>query len=138
MILPNGKRLWYWHPRLKETWPLEHKTHTGNCQCQPRLQVHYMAQKTGQWHEVHTYGGKLAENAIQAISREIMMPAAVRLEEAGYPVILTVYDEVICEVPIGHGSQEEFLSLMLNPLPDWAATWPINATMWVGERYKKE
>jgi len=43
---------------------------------------------------------------------------------------------VICEVPEGFGSCEEFLRLMLEP-PDWANGLPIAAKVWTGTRYAK-
>jgi DNA polymerase len=143
MILPNGKRIWYFEPRVvsgRPHWcqPSQHtKCATGACSHELVPQLSYMAQKTGQWVRISTYGGKLAENACQATSRELLVPAMFRAEEAGYPIILTVYDEIVCEVPDGHGSLEEFVSIMEGPLPDWAHDWPITASAWEGDRYKK-
>jgi DNA polymerase len=96
-----------------------------------------MAQKEGQWKRVHTYGGKLTENACQATSRELLVPAMLRAEEAGYPIVLSVYDEIVAEVPEGHGSKEEFIDLMKGPLPAWANDWPIGVDAWIGKRYCK-
>lgn len=77
------------------------------------------------------------ENACQATSREILLPATLRAEEAGYPIILTVYDEIVAEVPEDFGSKEEFEQLMAGPLPDFAKGWPVRAEAWEGLRYKK-
>jgi DNA polymerase len=142
MILPSGKRLWYYNPMLVSAMPQWHQPATkpacraGTCSCEPRAQLAYMSQKNGQWKRVRTYGGKLTENLVQATSREIMMPAAVRLEEAGYPVILTVYDEAVTEPPIGFGSKEELEAIMAI-MPEWAAGWPITVDAWEGDRYLK-
>tara|TARA_Y100000034_G_C6522611_1_gene224970 strand:- start:70 stop:360 length:291 start_codon:yes stop_codon:yes gene_type:complete len=96
-----------------------------------------MAQKEGQWKRVHTYGGKLAENACQAVSREILVPATLRAEAAGYAPILTVYDEIVVEVAEDFGTLDEFKSLMAGPLPDWCADWPVSVDAWEGQRYRK-
>ena len=96
-----------------------------------------MAQKTGQWLRVNTYGGKLAENACQAVSREILVEAMMRAEAAGYGIILSVYDEIVAEVPEEFGNLQEFLSIMKGPLPDWCHDWPIGVDGWEGQRYKK-
>ena len=143
MILPNGKRLWYYKPELRMIRPRwcnpETKTEclhrTCNHQLQP--QITYMAQKEGQWRRVTTYGGKLTENACQAVSREVLVPAMQRCEDAGYNIVLTVYDEIVCEVSESFGSEEEFVNLMEGPLPDWAKDWPITVDAWTGIRYKK-
>ena len=96
-----------------------------------------MAWKEGGWRRVYTYGGKLAENGTQAASREILIPAKLRLEKFGYSPILTVYDEVVCEVPKNFGNKQEFEEIMAECTEDWYADWPISVDAWEGERYKK-
>jgi len=143
MVLPNGKRIWYRDPQLRAAMPQRHQPlvkedcAAGACDCQPRLQVTYMAQKMGQWKRVYTYGGKLAENATQATSREVLAPATLRAQARGYNVILTVYDEIVCEVPKNFGSKEEFVEIMRQSPGKWADGWPINVDAWQGDRYKK-
>lgn len=143
MILPDGKRIWYREPELRSGMPAWHQPKikddckTGTCRCEPRVYLSYMAQKEGQWKRVATYGGKLAENATQAVSRQRLVPSMLRLEEAGYPIILSVYDEIVCEVPNGFGSKEEFSEIMLIPAGEWDKDWPIGVDVWEGDRYKK-
>ena len=143
MRLPNGKRIWYRDPEIKMAMPHYHQPlikedcadHSCNCRLVEKLS--YMAQKDGHWHRVYTYGGKLTENAVQATSREILVPAIQRVEDAGYSVILTVYDEVVCEVSEDFGSIDEFQAL-LNIKEDWFKDWPITVDRpWEGQRYKK-
>jgi len=47
-----------------------------------------------------------------------------------------VHDEVVCEVPLGVGSVEEFQRI-LTAAPDWAADLPIAAKVRNGERFSK-
>ena len=35
-----------------------------------------------------------------------------RVEAAGYPIVLHVHDEIVCEVPLDFGSTDEFIRLM--------------------------
>lgn len=143
MILPSGKRIWYFKPEIRMKQPnwcvpeTKEKCMDGTCGHDPVPVLSYMATKTGQWKRVDTYGGKLTENACQATSREILVPAMLRAEEAGYPIVMSVYDEIVCEVPDDHGSLKEFLEIMKGPLPDWCADWPIGVDGWEGQRYKK-
>jgi DNA polymerase len=142
MQLPNGKRLWYRDPELRAAMPPWHKPETealcatGLCKCEPRPQVTYMAWKNKQWKRVNTYGGKLAENATQATCRELLVEAMKRVRAAGYPIVLTVYDEIVCEVLDGTGSTEELRELM-EVRPEWAKDWPISVGVWEGARYRK-
>ena len=82
------------------------------------------------------YGGLWTENIVQAIARDLLVEAMLRIEAAGYPIVLHVHDEIVCEVPIGFGSTEEFTRLMTRK-PAWALELPIAASAWTGPRYCK-
>lgn len=143
MVLPNGKRLWYFDPQLRAAMPPWHKPKEneecagGLCKCRARTQVTYMAQKEGQWRRQYSYGGKWAENATQAVSREILEVAKPAVEAAGYEIVLSIYDEPVCEVPLNFGSPEELAKIMSEARESWFADWPIRATAWQGARFKK-
>jgi len=142
-ILPDGKKIWYYEPELRVGMPAWHRPElkedcaAGTCSCKPGPKLSYMAQKEGQWRRVYTYGGKLAENTTQATSRQVLKPILKRIEAAGYPIVLTVYDEVVCEVSEGFGAKEEFQKLMTASPGDWAKDWPIKVDVWEGGRYRK-
>jgi DNA polymerase len=92
---------------------------------------------TNQWSPADTYGGKLTENVVQAVSRDILAHAMHGVEAAGYPIVLHVHDEIVAEVPAGFGSVAEFETIMA-ALPAWATGWPLRATGgWRGRRYRK-
>lgn len=143
MILPDGKRLWYWQPQLRSAMPKWHDPINdpdcadGTCDCKAKPQVTYMAWKFGAWRRVSTYGGKLTENAVQATCRQLLMPAALALDEAGYDLILTVYDEIVSEDRIGFGSVKEFEEIMVQSRPEFARDWPVSCEGWEGQRYRK-
>ena len=151
MRLPSGKRIWYWQPELRLGMPPWHKPDSddekyedcrlGICDCRPRHSLTYMAQKEGQWKRVWTYGGKFAENEAQGTSREILIPAMLKLRKYSYNIILSVYDEIVCEMPYGKGSVEEVAEIMAESAGQWAyyngRPWPIFVDVWEGERYRK-
>ena len=102
----------------------------------PEIQFWGVDTYTRQWIRTSTYGGKLTENVVQALCRDIMAEAMVRAEKAGYPIILTVHDEIVAEVPKGFGSVEEF-NAILEAKPKWAYGFPIVAEGWRAVRYRK-
>lgn len=128
-ILPNGRRLWYYDPIVREE-----DTPVGR-----RPVLSYWGRdshKQNRWGRVTTWGGKLAENVTQAVSRDLMAEGMFRVEAADYPIILTVHDEIVCEVDEGTGSVSEFENLMAE-LPVWAEGCPVAAVGFRTKRYRK-
>jgi DNA polymerase bacteriophage-type len=127
MRLPSGRALAYPFPRL-------HTNERGDCV------VIFKDNAAGKWvdcrHGQGAYGGTWIENAVQAVARDLFADALLRLETAGYPVVLHVHDEIVCELPVGNGSLEEFHKLMVTP-PAWADGLPIAAKARNGDRFAK-
>lgn len=89
------------------------------------------------WVEMRTWGGRLTENIVQAVARDIQWHGMLALEAAGYPIVLHVYDENTAEVPESFGSVAEFEEIMAR-MPPWAKDWPIRAAGgWRGKRFRK-
>lgn len=89
------------------------------------------------WQPMHTYAGKLFENVVQAVAHDILRAAILRVEAAGYPVVLHIHDEIASEVPEGFGSVEEFERIM-SEREWWFADWPVSvAGGYIAKRYRK-
>jgi DNA polymerase len=137
MRLPSGRCICYPYPKIKDKM-----TPWGEM----RPQVCYMGvdSYTRKWTECFAHGGLLFNNAVQGTARDIEAEAMVRLADAGYEtwdpmghgIVLTVHDEIVCEVPKDFGSVEEFESI-ITALPAWAEGLPVAASAWTGERYQK-
>jgi DNA polymerase len=57
---------------------------------------------------------------VQAIARDLLAAAIMRLEAADYPVVLHVHDEVVCEVPLNGAHTVAEFQALVNQLPEWA------------------
>ena len=101
--LPSGRVLTYWGAHLD----------TDGSIC-------FMGQNqtTRKWEKTETWGGKLVENIVQAIARDCLAVAMVRLEAAGYPIVFHVHDEVVIEAPDGTRWQDA-AAIMGEPI-SWA------------------
>jgi DNA polymerase len=78
----------------------------------------------------------LTENVVSAMSRELLVDRMFGFEEAGYPIVFTVHDEVVCEHPeITKPVMEEIMATR----PAWAEKLgvPVAVEAWVGRRYRK-
>ena len=80
-----------------------------------------------------TYGGSLVENAVQAVARDILAEALVRLDQQGYRVVAHTHDEAVVE---GTHPVEEIQAIMCEQ-PSWAPGLPIDAAGFNCRRYQK-
>jgi DNA polymerase len=93
---------------------------------------------TGKRGREKLYGGKLAENAIQAMCRDLMAGALVAAEREGLRPCHTVHDEIICEVPASEAADAlAYLESLMVTVPVWAAGMPIAAEGFLCDRYSK-
>ena len=124
--LPSGRKLSYVRP----TFLMDERFN--------RIMLTYegVEQKTKQWGRLSTYGGKLVENIVQAIARDCLATAMLKLNMAGYDISMHVHDEVVLDVPYGFGSLEEVREIMATPIA-WAKGLPLKAEVFETNYYKK-
>jgi DNA polymerase len=84
-----------------------------------------------------TYGGKLIENIVQAIARDIMMEGMYSAETNGYEVVGTVHDEALTLRPVGTSNIKALEKIVCAPRA-WMAGMPLAAKGFVCDRYKKD
>jgi DNA polymerase bacteriophage-type len=126
--LPSGRKLRYFDPKCEDG-----ETPWGK---KVRKLTFMGLDVNKRWVRQETYGGKLVENVTQATARDLLAEGIVRLEGYGYPVVMHVHDEVVCEVEWWRGSITA-MEAILCELPEWAAGLPIQAEGFETTRYKK-
>lgn len=127
ITLPSGRRIAYVKPRIEheEEYGRETLTYEGNIQ------------GTGGWGRNYTWGGKLVENIVQATARDCLGLAMLRLEKAGYRIVMHVHDEVILEMPNDTGTLDEACEIMGRSIP-WAEGLLLRADGYETTFYKKD
>jgi DNA polymerase len=129
IALPSGRWLAYYKPRIALTgtpWGEEKDALWFDGPFSP-----------AGYGEQHTYGGKLTENIVQAIARDVLAEAVLRLEKHGdYPVVMHVHDEALAEPDKDKLVKADFEEMMARA-PEWAPDLPISIDAWYGDRYHK-
>jgi len=126
MILPSGRVLCYPDPEVRGSGRDRKLSYAG------------VNQYNRKWGRIGTYGGKLFENACQAVARDVMAHNMPEIEADGFEIVLTVHDDVICEAPDREGFTSDRLSALLAAPPPWLTDCPLAADGFEAYRYKKE
>ncbi len=88
------------------------------------------------WDRIESYGPKFIENIVQATARDILAEAMLRLDAAGYRIVMHVHDEVVIEAA-AEASLEKICDIM-GLTPSWAKGLFLRADGFVCDYYKKD
>lgn len=117
VTLPSGRVLRYLHCRMRGN-EMVAKTERG-----PKAADRYV------------YGGKILANAVSGTARDVFVDDCLRLDDQGIPIVLDVYDEVVCEVD--QSVSCKFVQDIMSTPPSWATTLPVAAEAEESYYYKK-
>jgi DNA polymerase len=122
--LPSGRRLHYLRPRLREG-------RTGA----PELL--YTGYDIKGWQHTKLYGGRLTENLVQAISRDVLAMGLLRADRAQLTIVGHCHDEIICEEPKGHTDALDTLIRAMTAPISWAPGLELKAEGYAEKTYRK-
>ncbi len=127
-ILPSGRKMAYYKPKVETVMNKfgtmkETLTYIG------------IDSTTKQLYRERTYGGKLTENIVQAIARDVMVEGMFNVKNYGLDLVLTVHDELLSEGD-EQTNLEEVKECFIRPIK-WAPGLPLDAKVWKGPRYRK-
>lgn len=87
------------------------------------------------WGKIESYGGKFVENIVQAIARDILAEAMMRLEKKGFNIVMHIHDEVVIE---SDSSSIEEINEIMSIVPIWAPGLILDADGFESGFYKKD
>lgn len=130
ITLPSGRTICY--PRAvieteyDDGWRGDHEI----------IEYEGLNQTTKKWGSIRTYGGKLTENIVQAVARDILGIVILRAREKGLPVVFHIHDEIIVEAtPDQTLNQVE--ALFSEPI-DWCRDLPLKGAGYSTPYYLKD
>lgn len=134
MELPSGRILSY--PGIGVSVTKE-TDEDGRVNTNVRIKYQGENQLTRQWTTLYTHGGKACENIVQALCRDLLAYAMINVEGGGYPIVLSVHDELVCETPDTPEYNVAELEKLMCSLPEWAEGFPLVAEGAELKRYAK-
>lgn len=128
IILPSGRELCYW------------KAHLGtNRFGQETVKYYGVDAETKKWTLLDTYGGKITENIVQAVARDLLKFAMIRAHENGYKIAMHIHDEIVVEcAELDAADDLRVLEHIMSQAPEWAAGLPLGADGFLTKYYKKD
>lgn len=122
IVMPSGRALCYPSPKIED----------GT--------ITYMGtnQFTRKWERIRTYSGKLVENLVQGMARDVLAYNMPLVEEQGYEIVLSVHDELITEAPDSPEYSVDELCALMATTPEWAEDLPLASAGFEDRRYRKD
>lgn len=126
--LPSGRSMAYAGARYAESTRKQGKV------------LSYMGvdQQTRRWVRVETWGGKLVENLVQAVARDILRDKMLALNALGFDIRAHVHDEVIISVPKSEQDACKHVSVIMGAELPWTHGLPLSAESYECEYYQKD
>jgi DNA polymerase len=125
MWLPSGRYLYYVEPESKGSG-------FGS------LSFKGWNQYTNRWERIETHGGKMFENAVQALSRDAFVGGMLRFRDSGGRIFAHTHDQALAEAPKEEAeAQLKQLEADLSVSPWWAPDIILGAEGYSAQRSRK-
>lgn len=130
ITLPSGRTICY--PRAtigvekNDGWRGDHEI----------IEYEGMNQVTKKWGKIRTYGGKLTENVVQAIARDILGIVILRAHAAGLNIVFHIHDEIVVEAEAGQTLAD--VEKIFSETIDWCRELPLKGAGYTTPYYLKD
>lgn len=130
ITLPSGRTIYY--PRTAigaeygDSWRGDHDV----------IEYEGLNQTTKKWEKIRTYGGKLTENVVQSIARDILGIVILRAFHAGLNIVFHIHDEIVVEAEEGQ-TLADVEALFSKPI-EWCRDLPLKGAGYTTPYYLKD
>lgn len=130
ITLPSGRIICY--PRAKvgieynDGWRGDHEI----------IEYEGLNQTTKKWQSIRTYGGKLTENIVQAVARDILGIVILRARKQGLNIVFHIHDEIVVEATPDQ-SLADVEALFSKPI-EWCRDLPLKGAGYTTPYYLKD
>ena len=130
ITLPSGRTICY--PRTSigietnDGWRGDHEI----------IEYEGLNQTTKKWEKIRTYGGKLTENVVQAIARDILGYIILRADKEGLNIVFHIHDEIVVEAEPGQTLQD-VEAIFCKPI-SWCRDLPLKGAGYTTPYYLKD
>lgn len=132
-ILPSGRKMYYPSAQIKDVVP--GYCYTLGLPLVPKATVVYQSARG----EKSLYGGIETENVCQAIPRDILMIACVKLDAESLNPVMHVHDETVCEFPEFDPIKSLHRQIaIMSDVPAWADGFPVACEGFTSPRFLKK
>ena len=130
ITLPSGRTICY--PRAE----VETEYNDGWRGDHDIIEYEGLNQTTKKWGKVRTYGGKLTENIVQAVARDILGIVILRAKAANLNIVFHIHDEIIVEATPDQ-TLADVEALFSKPI-DWCRDLPLKGAGYTTPYYLKD
>lgn len=130
ITLPSGRTICY--PRVtvsteyNDGWRGDHDI----------IEYEGLNQTTKKWGKIRTYGGKLTENVVQSIARDILGVIILRAQAAGLNIVFHIHDEIVVEATEGQ-TLKQIEAIFSEPI-NWCKALPLKGAGYTTPYYLKD
>ena len=130
ITLPSGRTICY--PRATigieygDGWRGDHEI----------IEYEGLNQTTKKWEKIRTYGGKLTENVVQAIARDVLGNVIIRAEESGLNIVFHIHDEIVVEAEAGQTLAD--VEAIFSKQISWCRDLPLKGAGYTTPYYLKD
>ena len=130
ITLPSGRTICYPRARIgmeyDDGWRGEHEI----------IEYEGVNQNTKKWEVTRTYGGKLTENIVQAVARDILGVVMLRARRDNLPIVFHVHDEIVVEAPVDRPLAD--VEALFSEQIDWCHDLPLKGAGYSTPYYLKD